>query len=150
MIKINIWHGTRPLSQREHLLKGIRSFRTQSFRTQVSIRSYPSLSRFVPKFDSIRTQATDRFLPDFNSSYFIRNTSRASAWTDVNCCVRQGSRVKRVLEVQRKLCIFETLLLSQGKCHIFIGKVYFLYLWPCLTISARVSEILFLPLLLLF
>ena len=49
MIKINIWHGTRPLSQREHLLKGIRSFRTQSFRTQVSIRSYPSFNPFVPK-----------------------------------------------------------------------------------------------------
>ena len=71
MIKINIWHGTRTLRQREHLLKGIRSFRTQPFRTLVWISSYPSLSRLVPKFDLVRTQVTDRFLPDFYSSYLF-------------------------------------------------------------------------------
>ena len=71
MIKIDIWHGTRPLSQREYLLKGIRSFRTQSFRTQVWVSSYPSLSRLVLKFKSVRTQAADRFLPDFYSSHLF-------------------------------------------------------------------------------
>ena len=71
MIKINIWHGTGPLSQRERLLKGIQSFRTRSFRTQVWVSSYLSLSRLAPKFESGRTQASDRFSPDFYSSYLF-------------------------------------------------------------------------------
>ena len=120
--------------------------------------SYPSLSQFAPEFESAHTKVWVRSHPSHGSILtwfllflFIRNTSHASAWTDVNCCVQQGSRVKRVLEVQRKLCCvyLKHYCLVQGKCYIFIGKVYCLYLWPRLTISARVSEILFLPLLLL-
>ena len=71
MIKINKWHVTGPLSRRERLLKGIQSFRTRSFLTQVWVSSHPSLSRLVPKFESGRTQATDRFSPDFYSSYLF-------------------------------------------------------------------------------
>ena len=59
MIKIDVWHGTRPLSQRERHLKGIRSFRTQSFRTQVWVSSYPSLSQFLPKFKSAQNKMED-------------------------------------------------------------------------------------------
>ena len=115
--------------------------------------SYPSLSQFAPKFESARTKVWVRSHPSHGSiltwfllSLFIRNTSCASAWTDVNCCIKQGSRVERVLEVQRKLCCvsLKRYCLAQGKCYILIEKVYCLYLWARLT---SVSEILFLPLL---
>ena len=33
--------------------------------------SYPSLSQFAPKFESGRTQVTDRFSPDFYSPYLF-------------------------------------------------------------------------------
>ena len=60
-----MWHGTRLLSQRERLLKGIYPI------VPCLVVSYPSLSRLVPKFESGRTQATDRFSPDFYFSYLF-------------------------------------------------------------------------------
>ena len=117
-----------------------------------SVVSNLSLSQFAPQFESARTKVWVRSHPSHGSiltwfllSLFIRNTC-ANAWKDVNCCVKQGSRVERVLGVQRKLCCvsLKHYCLAQGKCYILIGKVYCLYLWPRLT---SVSEILFLPLL---
>ena len=137
------------LERMPFFLKGARSFWTRSFRTQVWVSSHPSLSQFAPKFESARTKVWVRSHPSHGSiltwfllSLFIQNTSCASAWTDE----KQGSRVKRVLEVQRKLCCvyLKHYCLAQGECCILIGKVYCLYLWPRLT---SVSEILFLPLL---
>ena len=129
MIKINKWHVTSPLCHRERLLKDIRSFRTRS-----------SLSQFAPKFESARTKVWVTSHPSHGSilTWFllflsIRNTSCASAWTDFNCCVKQGSRVMWVLEAQRKLCCvyLKYYCLALGKCYIFLGKVY--CLWPRLT-----------------
>ena len=72
----------RVLLDGEHLLKGIRSFRTQTFRTQVCVSSY---------------QANDRFLPDFYPSQLFETPPARMHLTDISCCIGQGSRVKRVL-----------------------------------------------------
>ena len=72
MTKIDMWYGTRPLSRRERLLKGIYPI------VLYPVVSYPSLNRLVPKFESGRTQATDRFLSDFYSSHLFETpTARA-------------------------------------------------------------------------
>ena len=83
-----IYHMERVLLVRENtFFKGIWPFRTQKFRTQVWVSSYPSLSQFVlslsqfvpkfelaPTFESVRTQvwvssypSLNQFVPKFES-----------------------------------------------------------------------------------
>ena len=50
--------------------------------------------RFVPKFELVRTQANDRFLPDFYPSQLFETPPARARLTDISFCIRQGSRVK--------------------------------------------------------
>ena len=72
----------RILLDREHLLQGIQSFRTQTFRTQVWVSSY---------------QTNDQFLPDFYPFRLFETPPARMHLTDISCCIGQGSRVKRAL-----------------------------------------------------
>lgn len=85
-------------------------FRTLSFCTQVWVSSYTSRWSILTWFVSFP---------------IIWNNSSASMWTDVICCVRQGSRIEQVLKIQAKFsCVYlKHDCLAQGKFDIFIGKV---------------------------
>ena len=107
-----------------------------------TVVSYPSLSRSVPKFESFRTQV-----------WVVAYPIRWSIHTDINRCVQQISRVKRVRHKEKSVYLWPSrqkqynYCLTQGKCDIFSWKVYRFYLSLFLTITARVSVIFFLQLL---
>ena len=69
------------------MLHGIMWFCTQD-------RFLPKFSWFVPSLSWLVTKLLVDLYP---SQYtFIWNTSHASVWTDITCCVQQVSEVKRV------------------------------------------------------
>lgn len=88
-----------------------------------TVVSYPSLSRSVPKFESFRTQV-----------WVVAYPIRWSIHIDINRCVQQISRVKRVRHKEKSVYLWPSrqkqynYCLTQGKCDIFSWKVYRFYL----------------------
>ena len=81
-----------------------------------TVVSYPSLSRSVPKFESFRTQV-----------WVVAYPIRWSIHTDINRCVRQISRVKRV-RYKEKSVLYTCDLLDKNNIIIAWRKVSVIFL----------------------